>query len=328
MKVFDMSNIVACICEHDDGKIVPATLEALGFATELASLTSCKIVSVVIGEDALDIATYLNQLSGLPSLAVNVAGLKEYNSEAYKAAARHAIELLGPDYVCVAGTTQGFDFAPGLAARSGMACISNVEGILERNDEPVFVRSVFNGKILAELRLDGQGLIIVQPGRFRFEKSDSSCESWVRQVSFDYEPVKTRVLSNEISEAADSSLSDASVIIAAGRGLRHKENLELIKKVAQLFSSSAVAGSRPLCDNGWLPFRLQVGQTGATVAPELYMACGISGSQQHLAGMRGSKLVVAINVDSHAPIFLEADIGIVEDLEEFLKNFCEVATRS
>lgn len=323
-----MSDIVACICEHEDGKIVPATLEALGFATELASLTSRKIVSVVIGEGALDTATYLNQLSGLPSLAVNVAAMRAYNSEAYKAAARHAIGLLGSDYVCVPGTTQGFDFAPGLAARLGMPCISNVEGILERNNGPVFVRSVFNGKILAELSLDGQGLVIVQPGRFRFEKNNSSCESWVKQVSFDYEPVRTRVLSTEFSEAADSSLSDASVIIAAGRGIRRKENLELIKKVAQLFSRSAVAGSRPLCDDGWLPFSGQVGQTGATVAPELYMACGISGAQQHLAGMRGSKLVVAINLDAHAPIFLEADIGIIEDLEEFLKNFCEAAPRS
>ena len=166
-------------------------------------------------------------------------------------------------------------------------------------------------------------MIIVQPGAFRRAATNLGQEGSLDLRHTEWNPTHTRSLGFKKARDADAGLCDASVIVSAGRGIGRRENHELVRKVAALFSRSATAGSRPLCDLGWLPYSAQVGQTGATVAPELYFACGISGAQQHVAGIKGAKFVVVVNTDPNAAFFNECDVGIIEDLEQFLSGFLE-----
>ncbi len=182
----------------------------------------------------------------------------------------------------------------------------------------------FNGKIVAELASStNPTILIVQPGAFKPALEGGQDLGRIEVKKVDWKSTHTRSLGFKLTEIADSALGEASVIVSAGRGASRRETLKLVRQVAALFSRPAVAASKPLCDLGWFPCQLQVGQTGATVTPDLYFACGISGAQQHIAGMKGSKFVVAVNTDPNAAIFNEADIAIVEDLEEFLLDLME-----
>lgn len=323
-----MSNNIAVIVEHDAGRICPATFDALASAVELQSIYSSDMKCVVIGDHAVELASQALEISGVSCLGVTVDGLRGYNSEAYLDALTYATNLIGACWICVAGTTQGHDFAPGLAVRIGAPCISDVERIYKKGSAPVFVRSMFNGKVSAELQVDRPAVIITQPGSFKWGQDYGHHSGHVDSINFEWKPTHTRVIGVTSPEQSDSALTEASVVISAGRGIRRKENLELIRKVSGLFTRSSIACSRPLCDDGWLPYRLQVGQTGTTVSPDLYIACGISGAQQHLAGMRGAKFIIAVNADPDAPIFHEADIGVVEDAESFLDELVQLVIAS
>ncbi len=319
-----MSESVAVIIEHQDGKIAPVSYEALACGCHIARLENRSVVCVVIGQDVEDTARQLAADSGHTCLALKIPGLTSYNPEVYKAVIHEAFRSTGSRWIFVGGSALGMDFAPGLAIRLGLSCLSNIEQTLSTENGPLFLRAMFNGKAAAKLQASNGAVVITRPGCFQWSEELKGHDTLVEQIVVEPIPTRVRTLSVSETEGADSSLCDANVIVAAGRGIKRKENLDLIRRVANLFSRSAIAGSRPLCDDGWLPYRFQVGQTGATVTPELYIACGISGAQQHIAGMRGSKFVVAINTDPDAPIFLEADIGIVEDVASFLDCFIDI----
>ena len=320
-----MNNKVAVIVEHENSRVSPATLEAVAFAQELALITGSIISCVIVGGDALEISHQLAHELGIPCEAVVVPGLSHYDGEAYRWALVTCFGELFPDWVCVAGTTQGLDLAPGLAVRINAGCLANVEKMGEKDHRPVFSRSLFNGKVYGDFIIEPPAVLITQPGSFRYSQKSHDQKGHVQTIHLLDPPGNTRLISESRINDGDSGLSQASVIISAGRGIKSRENLALLKQAAGMFSRSSVAGSRPLCDDGWLPYNLQVGQTGAEVSPELYVACGISGAQQHLTGMRGSKFVVSINTDPNAPIFNESDIGIVDDFETFLNDFIEAA---
>lgn len=323
-----MKDRIAVIVEHEVGRVIPATFEALQCAIEIRRITSLEIVCLVIGEDVDELCSHISEISGIPVMGVVIPELHTYNGEACRWGIIHAVRVVDAGWVCVAGTTQGLDLGPGLAARLGIPCVSAVERVYGKDSKPVFVKKLFNGKVTGEFCLENHGVVISQPGCFTWEKISTSACGRIDKIRFEPGPIRTRVLGTSLAEPADAGLTKAAVIISAGRGIKSRENIELVSKVAGLFPNSSIAGSRPLCDDGWLPYRLQVGQTGAVVAPELYVACGISGAQQHLVGMRGSKLVVAINSDPLAPIFNRADIGIVEDAESFLTEFLYLAMNS
>ncbi len=323
-----MNDRIAVIVEHESGRIAPATFEALQCAIEIRRITSSEIICLTVGEKVDELCADVSELSGMPAMGVVIPELHTYNGEAFLRAIIFAAGIVDAGWVCVAGTTQGLDLGPGLAARLGIPCVSAVERVYEKDSKPVFVKKLFNGKVTGEFCIGNHGVVISQPGCFTWEKISTPACRGVDKIRFEPGPLRTRVLGTSLAEPADSGLAEAAVIISAGRGIKRRENLELVSKVAGLFPNSSIAGSRPLCDDGWLPYRLQVGQTGALVAPELYVACGISGAQQHLVGMRGSKFVVAINSDPLAPIFNQADIGIVEDAESFLTDFLRLAMKS
>lgn len=319
-----MKRLIAIVAEHFEGRVTPVTYEAIACALEIEHINPSRVVTLAVGGDADDICREVLAVSGSPVYAVKVPGLTSYNSDAYRTVLAAVFAELKPSWVCVPGTTQGFDFAPGLAVRMRGVCIGGVQQIVEKGGCPAFVRTLFNGKIAATVGVQKEPtVLIVQPGFFRATFTRARDQGLLESTTIQWKPARTRSLGFKTAETSDSPLGEASVIVSAGRGTGRKENLELLRRVASLFSRSAVAGSRPLCDLGWLPYRLQVGQTGATVTPDLYLACGISGSQQHLAGMRGSKFIVAVNTDPNAAIFNEADIGIVEDLEGFFSDFLD-----
>ena len=324
-----MSNILI-IAEHRGGMIFPVTYELAAFARELSSSTGggC-ITAVVVGDNTGDVADRLSAETGLSTISIRTPGADSYNSEIYKQALARLLKERNPSYICAAHTPAGLDFAPGLATRAGAACVSGVTGIRRHGGHVHFLRAAHGGKIIQEIESKAEKTVVtIQPGTFRYEPLEGMEPGAVETAVFGgatekikYERMKTA------AAGGGSRLADARVVIAAGRGISGKKNLELIRRFSELFVKSSVAGSRPLIDAGWMEYSRQVGLTGAAVSPELYIACGISGSTQHVAGMRESKFIVAINSDPNAAIFNIADVCLVEDALPFLEEFIRTANR-
>ncbi len=244
--------------------------------------------------------------------------LKDYTADGYCAALEQLVKKVGPSYVLFPHTYQVRDFAPALATRFGQVLISDVTAI---QDGPVFVRQLLQGKLNADYRQMGDGpcFVSVQAGSFRVEGETegtaAAVEIFVPEIAADQIRSKPGELFREAAQTVD--LSAAPVIVSVGRGIGEEANIGMVKELADALGAE-LAASRPICDNGWLPMERQVGSSGQTVSPKLYLAVGISGAIQHLVGMKGSKAVIAINKDENAPIFEVADFGVVGDLFEIV----------
>jgi electron transfer flavoprotein alpha subunit len=308
------------ILDTIENKLPVSGTELLACAEQLADQYSLEIVVVVAGADVRSAAETIARL-GHTVAGLEHDGLLFPNPDLL---ARGVTELAGkeaPRYFCITHTTRGCHTAALLSVKvPGCACITAVESVSPGEHGALFGRSLFNGKTNILLSADtARCALTVMPGAF---------------PSMD---IKNRVLPpgkitiNTIAAHSTCSplkisgsnegnvrLEESDVIVSAGRGIGTRENLELIRSVARLFPNSAIGASRTVCDLKWLPFAHQVGTTGKTVAPKLYMACGISGAQQHIAGMKGSQTIVAVNKDPQAAIFSISDYIIVEDLTVFL----------
>jgi electron transfer flavoprotein alpha subunit len=228
------------------------------------------------------------------------------------------IASTNPVFVLMPHTYQSRDFAPLLAARIHAPLITDVTGITGTGQDAAFVRPMFQGKLAAQVKPQGGGcaLITIQIGAFRADAVKKGASAPVTKVDLQIAAVarqKPEAPFREAKQAVD--LGQAERIVAVGRGIKSQDNLPLAEKLATAMGAE-VAASRPICDNGWLPMERQIGSSGQTVAPKLYVALGISGAIQHLVGMKGSRTIVAINKDPEAPIFEVADYGIVGDLFE------------
>jgi electron transfer flavoprotein alpha subunit len=194
--------------------------------------------------------------------------------------------------------------------------------IIEHQGDICFARPLYSGKIIARLKPTSEtSILTIQPGIFKADSNTANRSGNVTIKSLSAKNRRSRSLGIKQADTDTAGIGEAKVIVAAGRGVGEKENLEIIHQLAALFSKSAVAGSRIVCDIGWLEYQRQVGVTGTTVSPQLYIACGISGAVQHVMGMRNSEFIVAINKDPSAAIFQTADICIVEDLTAFIPAF-------
>ncbi len=324
-----MDQTILVIAEHFNDRLKPVTYELLACAHEIQRLQSAEILVAVLGDRIADIAREIADSIGLKVLAIHVPNLGSYNGEAYKNIIGRLAAELQTAYVCAAATTQGSDFAPGLAVRLRGSCVTGVERVLPGQESVCLARSLHNGKIVAGISPGpGTTVVTVQPGSFKPFAPENPEPGTVVRRTMEYNPGRSRSVGVRSERGSDSALAEAAVVVSAGRGIRKRENLDLIHKLASMFPRSAVAGSRPVCDAGWLEYKQQVGLTGATVTPDLYIACGISGAQQHLSGMRSSKFIVAINTDPEAAIFNLADICIVEDLAGFLPALIELWEKS
>ena len=317
-----MPNEIVVIAEHDDGRLKPVTYELIDFACKLQQLTRLAIRVLILGADVLHLARDIANQSSQDVTAFETPDLHGYNGELYSRVLAEQLRIRRPAYVCVAHSSQGQDFAPVLAVKLDAVCISGVEKVLPPGEGVGFVRPLYGGKLKAVIRpVSATAVLAVQPGIFKFVPPAGAKAGRVDTLSLSAGPSSSRSLGLKKSASDAAGITEADVIVAAGQGVGGRDNLDLIHQMASLFAKSAVAGSRIACDLGWLEYRCQVGVTGATVAPRLYIACGISGAVQHLTGMRGSEFIVAINKDPAAAIFQVADICIVEDLTTFIPKF-------
>jgi electron transfer flavoprotein alpha subunit len=310
--------MILVIAEQRNGKLNRASLEAIAGAQQLAA--GGDVVVALPGSNVGALAQELAAAQVKEVVAVEHAALEPYTPDGYTAALQQAIAELKPDTVVLPHTYQTRDFAPKLAARLDRALITDVTAIKNAGGQTAFVRPMFQGKLTADVVPQGPGphFVTFQIGAFRADQAaQGASPAPVRtmNVSIDASAIRQKPEPpfQEAKQAVD--LSQAEKIVAVGRGIKGQEHLPVAQKLADALGAE-LAASRPICDAGWLPMERQIGSSGQTVAPKLYVALGISGAIQHVVGMKGARTIVAINKDADAPIFEVADYGIAGDLFE------------
>jgi electron transfer flavoprotein alpha subunit len=317
--------VILVIAEQRDGSLNRATWEALVAAQRLAA--GDEILIAVPGAATGAAAQELAAAGVGRVLSVTNAVLEPYTPDGYVHAFAQVMASVSPQVVVLAHTYQARDFAPMLAARLNLPLVTDVTGITGTGRQATLTRPMFQGKLAAEVKPAGDGacLVTVQIGAFRADalaKGTSPSAVKDTEVAIDRAAIRQAPEApfQEARQAVD--LSQAARIVAVGRGIKSQEQLPVAEKLAQAIGAE-LAASRPICDSGWLPMERQIGSSGQTVAPRLYVALGISGAIQHLVGMKGSRTIVAINKDADAPIFEVADYGIVGDLFEIVPALIE-----
>ncbi len=312
--------MILVVAEQRDGKLNRATWEAIAASQQLAGGDALTIA--LLGGSAGSAAQELAAAGAGDVLVVSDAALGLYTPDGYVMVLAQVIATVSPRVVALAHTYQTRDFAPALAARLSAPLMTDVTGITGTGSGATFTRPMFQGKLAAEVRPVGDGpfLVTFQIGAFRADQVQrGATASAVTNVPVTIDRSAIRQAPEapfqEAQQAVD--LSQAARIVAVGRGIKSKEHLPVAEALAKAMGAE-LAASRPICDNGWLPMERQIGSSGQTVAPKLYVALGISGAIQHLVGMKGSRTIVAINKDADAPIFEVADYGIVGDLFEIV----------
>jgi len=311
--------VILVVAEQHNGKLHRASWEAIAAAQQLAA-GSTPIAIVVAGGAVAAVGAELAQAGVQDVLTVEDAALNDYTPDAFVQAMAQVIGQVNPQHVLLPHTYQTRDFAPTLATRLDRALVTDVTAIHGSGEGARFSRPMFQGKLVAEVQLSGPAphFVTVQIGAYRadaVQKGSSPAAVKPVAVTIDASAVRQKPEApfQEAKQAVD--LSQAERIVSVGRGIKSQENIAVAEALAKAFGAE-LAASRPICDNGWLPMERQIGSSGQTVAPKLYLALGISGAIQHLVGMKGARTIVAINKDADAPIFEIADYGITGDLFE------------
>ena len=320
-----LSADIVIVASHGNGRVNPESYELLTVARRLKAHQSGDIRIMVIGDTTRTLAEDLARQSGEAVVATDCPELSHYSGEAYRRLLVQEAKQRQPAYILALNNSQGLDFAPAVAAELGAACITGITDLTETKKGLCFQKQVYGGKIKENLKPRANVCVLtIQPGAFG-QGSETAPEAG--PVSHRICPAlleKTRLLGIRPASGDTSAITEAKVIVAAGNGVGEEANMAIIHQLAGLFQKSAVAGTRTVCDQGWLDYSQQVGMTGTTVSPELYIACGISGALQHVMGMQGAGWVIAINSDERAAIFNEADICIVEDLTRFIPLLLDI----
>lgn len=317
-----MADEILVLAESRNCQLAPASAEVIAAGQKLAAETGAalRLLALEGAADAPGLGPALAAFQSSGVLRARHEALAIYNPEAYTQALVQIINRRQPRYTLFAHSYRTRDFAPRLATRMGRAFLSDVTAIRIENGKPIASRPMFEGRLAADAAFAGEPpyFLSVQIGVFHPDQAARAAAPVAitdEAVAPSPGPAKFEEPFQEAKQAVD--LSQAEVIVAAGRGIKEAKNLELIQKLATALGAE-VAASRPICDSGWLPMDRQVGSSGQTVAPKLYVAIGVSGAIQHLVGMKGSRAVVAINKDPEAPIFEVADYGAVGDLFEIV----------
>jgi len=316
---------VLVIMEQRAGAWNRMSWETLAAAQQLAGETGQQASAAVVGAGAVDLAKELATKKLDKVYAVDHELLRAYTADGFTAAIEQLIRHASPSLVLFPHTYQVRDFAPKLATRFGQVLISDTIGFRVDGGSPVFARQLFQGKLNADVKPAGAAphFASVQAGAFRadnLQAGSATLENFGPALSADQIRAKPLDPFRESARAVD--LTAAEIIVSVGRGIKEKENIPIVEELAKALGAE-LAASRPICDSGWLPMERQVGSSGQTVSPKVYMAVGISGAIQHLVGMKGAKTIVAINKDANAPIFEVADYGIVGDLFEIVPALVE-----
>jgi electron transfer flavoprotein alpha subunit len=307
---------VLVVMEQRAGKWNRMSFEALAAGHKLAQSFGVPVQAAVLGDDGL--ATLAAEVTGTEKIHVLSAPLlAQYTPDGFTAALEQLIRAINPEAVVFPHTYQVRDYAPKLATRFARPFVSDVVDIRIDGAKVQFVRQLFQGKLSADVVCDSRPQFVsVQAGAFRAAEAGGAPAATVPfNVELDASQIRS-VTEEPFRESQRSvDLGSADIFVSVGRGIKEKDNIGIVEQLAQVLGAE-LAASRPICDNGWLPMERQVGSSGQTVSPKMYLAVGISGAIQHLVGMKGSKTIVAINKDENAPIFESADYGIVGDLFE------------
>jgi len=319
-----MARILA-VTEQRDGTLRRVSQEAVTAARELADAMGGTVDALVLGDGDVQGAGDLGQFGADNVLSAKHDDFGLYNPDGYAATIAQAAQ--GADAVVFAATATGRDLAPRVAARLGVGLATDVTALAVEGGKVIATRPIYAGKVLQKVRLTASpALLSVRPNTFQPVKNAKAGAAGPAEVpSFDAR-VKVKEVKAPVGAALD--VTEASIVVSGGRGLREPENFKLIEDLAAAFGSAAVGASRAVVDAGWRDHGEQVGQTGKTVSPNLYVAVGISGAIQHLAGMRTARTIVAINKDKDAPIFKVADYGIVGDLFEVVPKLTEAVKKA
>ena len=318
-----MAGILA-FAEQRDGVLRRASLEAVSEAKRLAGTLGGPVTAVLIGSGVAGLAKELGAQGADTVHVFDQPELGHYATEAYARALGQAVQEAQPAAVLVPFTALGKDLAPRLAARLGAGLVSDCVALTVKDGHLEARRPMYAGKAYATVAWKGGlPLASLRPNVFAMGPRDEAHTAEVKTGSVDASS-RARVTKVEAAAAGKVELTEAQVIVSGGRGLKGPENFHLVESLAAAFGA-AVGASRAVVDAGWVDHQYQVGQTGKTVSPTLYIACGISGAIQHLAGMSSSKVIVAINKDADAPIFKVANYGLVGDVFEILPKLTDAA---
>jgi electron transfer flavoprotein alpha subunit len=319
---------ILVIAEQRQGKWNNTSFETLVAAQQIAAANAGSVTAAVVGKGISALADELAAKNVAEVLLVENDLLENYTPDGYCAALKQVVEASKPDLVLFPHTYQVRDFAPKLAAMLGKGMIGDCIGFRSEGGKLVFVRQMFQGKTAADVTFVGAGpwFASFQSGAFRADllEASNSGKAHVNNVKVDLkaEDIRTKPLELFKEAKASVDLTQAPLIVAVGRGIKAPENIAQAEAVAKALGGE-IAASRPICDEGWLPMERQIGSSGQTVAPKLYLALGISGAIQHVVGMKGARTIVAVNKDQNAPIFEIADYGIVADIFEVMPALTE-----
>ncbi len=324
---------ILVITEQRQGKWNNASFETLTAAQQIAKDTSSTVSALVIGKGVSAFAADLAGKNVAEVLSVEHDLLEAYTPDGYCIALKQVIESAKPELVLFPHTYQVRDFAPKLAAMLGKGMIGDCIGYRHEGGKLVFVRQMFQGKTAADVTFTGAApwFASFQSGAFRADlvAAHPSGKAPVSAVNIALSAEQIRTKPLELFKEAKSAvdLTQAPLIVSIGRGIKAPENIPQAEALAKALGAE-IAASRPICDEGWLPMERQIGSSGQTVAPKLYLALGISGAIQHVVGMKGARTIVAINKDSNAPIFEIADYGVVGDIFEIMPALTEALEKS
>jgi electron transfer flavoprotein alpha subunit len=310
-----MSDTILVVVEQREGKLNRVSWETLTAGQALAAETGWTLEAAVVGSS---IANFANEVS---------PKLEPYTPDAFSAGLKQFIEAKQPRLVLMPHTYQVRDFVPKLATAMGRTAITDCVGYKNEGGKLLFTRQMFQGKLAADVSFtcDAPWFVTFQNGAFRGDKAEAGASAApVETVKVEIADGVIRNKPQEVFKEAKQAvdLTQAEIIVSVGRGIKEQKNIELAKQLAEALGGE-LAASRPICDSGWLPMDRQIGSSGQTVAPKLYLALGISGAIQHIVGMKGSRTIIAINKDAEAPIFEIADFAVVGNLFDIVPPLIE-----
>jgi len=322
-----MPDIILVVVEQREGKLNRVSWETLTAGQALAAETGWTLEAAVLGSRTGTLAKEVAAKKVAKVYAIESPKLEPYTPDAFVAALKQFISSKQPKLVLMPHTYQVRDFVPKLATAMDRAAISDCIGYKKEGDKLLLTRQMFQGKLAADVSFacDPPWFVTFQNGAFRGDKVEAeSSAAPVEAVDVEIPENIIRNKPHEVFKEAKQAvdLTQAEIIVAVGRGIKEQKNIEIAKQLAEALGGE-IAASRPICDSGWLPMDRQIGSSGQTVAPKLYLALGISGAIQHIVGMKGARTIIAVNKDPEAPIFEIADYAVVGNLFDIVPPLIE-----
>jgi len=322
-----MTDTILVVVEQREGKLNRVSWETITAGQAISAQTGWTLEAAVVGSGVAAIAAEIAKKKLANVYDIESPKLQPYTPDAFAHALEDFLSKHPAKLVLMPHTYQVRDFVPKLATAMGTTAISDAVGYKYEGGKLTFTRQMFQGKFVADVSFAGEGVCFVtfQNGSFRADKVETgAAPAPVETVNVDVPDSVVRNKPQEVFKEAKQAvdLTQAPIIVAVGRGIKEQKNIELAKQLADALGGE-IAASRPICDNGWLPMERQVGSSGQTVTPKLYLALGISGAIQHIVGMKGSRSIVAVNKDSEAPIFEIADVAVVGNLFDIVPPLTE-----